>query len=140
MKKSHTLSFKDDYSFHLIGISSHENDYRLSWGINNQLGIAFTRSDNLIVHNPRLGQDQEFSLSQYFDEETYIQFNLISNRCDDGFLLEEMTNIDFVLQVSGEVSGDDLISLVAKLKQIDIITTAFVIDVDGLKSKKRLLF
>ena len=140
MKKSHTLSFKDDYSFRLIGISSHENDYRLSWGINNQLGIAFTRCDNLIVHNPRIGQDQEFSLSQYLDEETYFQYNLISNRCDDGFLLEEMTNIDFVLKVTGEVSGDDLTSLVAKLKQIDMITAAFVIDVDGLKSKKRLLF
>lgn len=140
MKKSHTLSFKDDFPFHLIGISSHENDYRLSWGINNQLGTSFTRADNLIIHNPRIGQDQEFSLSHYLDEETYIQYNLISNRCDDGFLLEEMTNIDFLLQLSGEMSGDDLTGLVNELKQIDMITTAFVIDVDGLKSKKRLLF
>jgi len=140
VKKSHKLSFKEDFSFHLIGISSHENDYRLSWGINNQLGTSFTRADNLVVHNPRIKEDQEFSLSQYLDEETFIQYNLISNRCDDGFLLEEMTNIDFLLQVAGEVSKNDMNSLVNKLKQTDMITAAFLIDVDGLKSKKRLLF
>ena len=88
----------------------------------------------------KLLQDQEFSLSKYLDEETYIQYNLISNRCDDGFLLEEMTNIDFLLQVSGEAGKEDLDSLVNKLKQTDMITAAFLIEVDGLKSKKRLLF
>jgi len=140
VKKSHKLSFKEEFSFHLIGISSHENDYRLSWGINNQLGTSFIRAENLVIHNPRIDQDQEFSLSQYLDEETYIQYNLISNRCDDGFLLEEMTNIDFLLQVSGEMNKTDLNSLVNKLKQADMITAAFLIDVNGLKSKKRLLF
>ena len=140
MKKTHTLSFKDDYSFHLIGISSHENDYRLSWAINSQLGTSFIRADNLVVHNPRIGQDQEFSLSRYMDEETYIQYNLISNRCDDGFLIEEMTNIDFVLQVTGEISEAELEGLVNKLRQVDMITTAFVMDVEKLKSRKRLLF
>ena len=102
--------------------------------------MTLARASNLVVHNPRIGQDQEFSLSQYVDEETYIQYNLISNRCDDGFLLEEMTNIDFLLQIAGEVSSDDLVELVEKLKQIDMITAAFVIDVEGLKSKKKLVF
>jgi hypothetical protein len=140
MKKSHTLSFKDEYSFHLIGISSHENDYRLSWGINNQLGISFVRTDNLVSYNQRIGQEQEFSLSQYLDEETCLQYNLISNRCDNGFLLEEMTNIDFLLQIVGEASEDDLSDIIHKLKEIDMITATFVINVDRLKSKKRLLF
>jgi hypothetical protein len=140
VKKSHTLSFKDDYSFHLIGISSHENDYRLSWAINNQMGTSFTRCNNLVTFNSRIKQDQEFSLSRYTDEETYIQYHLISNRCDNGFLLEEMTNIDFVILISGELSGEDIADFVENLRKIEMITAAFVIDVEGLKSRKRLLF
>ena len=139
-KKSHKLSFDEVYSFILIGISSHENDYRLSWAINNTLGIQLSKTHNLVIYNKRTDENQEFSLYQFTDEETLLQYHLISNRCDNGFLLEEMTNIDFLLQITGEVNKGVLSDTVLRLKEIEIITTAFAIDPESLKSKKKLIF
>jgi hypothetical protein len=139
-KKSHKLFVEDDFNFFLIGISSHENDYRLSWAINTKLKMALKRTENLQIHNSRIKQDQEFSLYQFTDPETLLHYNLIANRCDNGFLLEEMKNIDYVLKIAGD-AGQNFPGLLAdKLKKIDIITTAFEINPAELKSKKKLLF
>ena len=139
-KKSHKLIVEDDFHFFLVGISSHENDYRLSWAINTHLKMALKRADNLQIHNPRIKQDQEFSLYQFTDLETVLHYILIANRCDNGFLLEEMKNIDYVLKIMGDASKNFPEQLVNKLKKIDIITTAFEIDPSELKSRKKLLF
>jgi hypothetical protein len=140
IKKSHKLIVEDDFQFFLVGISSHENDYRLSWAINTHLKMAFKRTDNLEIHNPRINQDQEFSVYQFTDPETLLQYFLIANRCDNGFLLEEMKNIDYIMKITGDASKNFPGQLVNKLKKIDIITTAFEINHAGLKSRKKLLF
>ena len=139
-KKSHKLVVEDDFHFLLIGISSHENDYRISWAINTQLKMAFKRTDNLHIHNPRISEDQEFSLYQFTDPETLLHYDLFSNRCDNGFLLEEMKNIDYFLKISGDANKNFPTQLVNKLKKIDIITTAFEINPLKLKSRKKLIF
>ena len=139
-KKLHKLIVEDEYNFFLIGISSHENDYRVSWAINTNLKMAFRHTDNLQVHNPRISDSQEFSLYQYTDPETQIHYDLFSNRCDNGFLLEEIKNIDYILKISGDAGKSFPGQLVNKLKKIDILTTAFEIDPLSLKSKKKLIF
>jgi hypothetical protein len=131
---------EDDYNFLLVGISSHENDYRISWAFNTQLKMALKRTHNLQIHNPRVNEIQEFSIYRYTDSETLLQYELLSNRCDNGFLLEEMKNIDYILKISGDASKNFLVQLVNKIKKIDIITTAFEIDPQSLKSKKKLIF
>ena len=54
--------------------------------------------------------------------------------------IQELKNIDFFLQIFGEVSDEYKNELLKKLKNIDIITGAFIIDTDSLKSKKRLIY
>lgn len=139
-KRSHKLAYSKEYAFRLIGISSHENDYRVCWAINGELGLRLNRTDNLAVFHKKLGAKQEFSLFRYFDEEDYLDYHLISNRCEDGFLLEELKNIDYLLRISGDC--DDAIAdrLLEGLKNTGIITTAFHVSVPGLKSRDRLLF
>lgn len=131
---------QDDFNFLLIGISSHENDYRVSWAINQSLKMEFKRTDNIQIHNPRLSDVQEFSLYRYTDSKTHLHYDLFSNRCDNGFFLEEMKNIDYILKISGEVNKNFATLLVNKLKKIDLLTTAFAIDPLSLKSKKKLIF
>jgi hypothetical protein len=140
IKKLHKLVVEDDFHFLLIGISSHENDYRVSWAINTYLKMALKRAENLQIHNPRTGNDQEFSLYQYSDPETQLHYDLFSNLCDNGFFLEEMKNIDYLLKISGDYNKTFPVQLVNKLKKIDILTTAFEIDPLTLKSKKKLIF
>lgn len=137
-KKVHKLTEKEDYRFRLAGISSAENDYKLSWSLNQILGMNLVRINNLEVYHKRLDGKQAFSQFEYSDEETLIQYRLISNRSINGFLLEEMTNLDYLLQISGDTDDGWLESLIEKINNIDGIILAFPLDPNTLKSRKKL--
>jgi len=137
-KKVHKLTEKEEYRFKLAGISSAENDYKLSWSLNHILGINLVRIDNLEVYHKRLDDKQAFSQFEYLDEETLIQYRLISNRSVNGYLLEEMTNLDYLLQISGDTNEGWLEILMEKMNQIEGIILAFPLDPNKLKSRKKL--
>ncbi len=138
-KKIHKLSEKEDYPFELAGISSPENDYRLTWSLNNSLGIRLIRMDNLEIYHKRLDDKQTFPQFEYFDEETLLQYRLISNRSETGYLLKEMTKIDYLLQISGDLDEGWMENLIKKLNSVDGIILAFPIDPASLKSRNKLL-
>ena len=99
-RKIHKLTEKKELDFALIGITSPENDYRLSWTLNNNCGLQLSKKENLEVFNKRLDDKQEFSQFQYYDDNSLVLYRLISNRSEKGYLLEEMTNVDYIFQVS----------------------------------------
>lgn len=123
----------------LLGISSHENDYRLSWGINETLGFRLVKTDNYSSYNPRLKADQEFTSYTFNEDEDSSTYHLISNRCDNGFLLEELRNIDYLLRIETPDSSFDIKDLITRMRTVPFIFAVFHIDINSLKSKKRLL-
>jgi hypothetical protein len=139
-KKTHKLSIDAEYSSAIIAISSHENDYRLSWAINKQLGTNFVKTDNLVVFNKKYKVEQEFSLFVFEDEDSQVKYHLVANKCDKGYLIPELSNMDFFIQIYGEISADFKERLLEKLKKINIVTGAFIIDPSLLKSGKRLVY
>jgi hypothetical protein len=138
-KQTHKLSVKTEHGSVLIGISSHENDYRLSWAINKHLGTNLIKAENLVIYNEKFKVDQEFSLFVFEDEDRLIKYQLIANKCDNGYFIPELSNIDFFLQIHGEINNNYTGILLEKLKHIYIITAAFLIDPSSLKSRKRLI-
>ena len=70
------------------------------------------------MYHKKTGVRQEFSLYRYYDEETYLDYHLIANRCEDGFLLEELKNIDYFLRISGDCEDDFTERLLVKLLKI----------------------
>ena len=138
-KKIHTLKEKESYNFGLIGISSPENDYRISWILNNTMGYRLVKQEDLEVYHKRLEDTQAFHQFRYNDEETLLLYRLISNRCENGYLLEEMSNIDYLIQVSGEFNEKFIGVLVKKLNTLKEVTLAFPVDPATLKSRKKLL-
>jgi hypothetical protein len=139
-KKTHKLSINAEYSRAIIAISSHENDYRLSWAINKQLETNFVKTDNLVVFNKKYKIEQEFSLFVFEDEDSQVKYHLVANKCDNGYLIPELSNMDFFVQIDGEISADFKDRLVEKLKKINIVTGAYIIDPAILKSGNRLIY
>lgn len=139
-KKIHKLSVNLHSDFHIIGISSHENDYRLSWAINSQLNFSLSKSLNLEIFNDKKSEMQEFSVFTYNDENDLFRYDLISNRCHDGFLLPEYKNIDFFMLIHGELEDYEFNLLLGKLKHVEIVTLAFPLQDLPAKSKEKLLF
>jgi len=109
--------------FTIMGISSHENDYRLSWSVNEQLGLTFVKNENLVA-----GDGREFSCFVHEDENQSLL--LISNRCDNGFLLEKHKNIDFILKFNTELNDTEISAWLGNLKKVPLISTVFCIPVN----------
>jgi hypothetical protein len=138
-KKIVKLQISETNSFTLIGISSHENDYRLVWAMNNAFSFRFTRIENMVIFNQKLNADLEFSRFIFTDEDKYLTFHLISNRCPDGFLFPEIKNLDYLLQITGDMDSKHLVLFLKELKRVDIVSATFMIDPNQLKDAERKL-
>ncbi|GHT25141.1 hypothetical protein FACS189430_11310 [Bacteroidia bacterium] len=110
-------------SFTLIGISSHENEYRLAWSLNNFLELKFTQTE------PLKGKAGEFVryIHQGSDEPTVW---LISNRCDNAYLLNKYKNFDFLLKFERELDATELTEWLQKLKGVTLVSAILQIPVD----------
>jgi hypothetical protein len=133
------LEISPDLNFELIGISSHENDYRLVWAINKKWNVNFVRIDNLVLQSRREGCELEFGRFHYADEERLLAVYLISNRCPDGFLFREIKNMDFLVQIIGEMERGRYEDMLRSLKDIEIISGAYAIDPKSLKGISRII-
>ena len=110
--------------FSIIGISSHENDYRLSWNLNEQSGYRFTQGESLVT-----AAGKEFTCFVHQDDNQRL--TLISNRCDNGFLLEKYKNFDFILKFDGELNEAEISVLLRNLKKAPLVSAVFPIPVSN---------
>jgi hypothetical protein len=137
-KKTVKLRIESQPHYNIVGISSHENDYRLVWSMNEQLKMQFIRTTNLTVYDPKVEADLEFSRYIFNDEERYLKYEMLSNRCDNGFLFPEIKNVDYLLLITGELSHTAFEGLIKKTRKIDIVSTAFAIQAVKLKNLSKL--
>ena len=136
-KKKHKLTFQPDFSFFLLGISSSENDYRLSWEMNKILGISLRKGTDHVIKKKEI--EQVFLVYTFYDEEVYLQYSLIANKSENGFLIEELHNIDYFMQIHGDLSDNQKQQITSAVKNIKGVTGVFKLDINTLKSKNKLI-
>ncbi len=158
----YTLKIEYDYDFVLIGISSHEKDYRLCWALNKALEIELTRTDSLEIKSKKQDTPSFFSLFKYENsdefKEYFVLVNLSENRpfvskehtlfnkgkepssTESGILIPEHRQMDYFFVIRGEMDGVAVENILKKLKEIEFILTAVRVDVEELKSKINLVF
>ncbi len=107
--------------------------------MNNIFSFQFNRMENLVIFNQKLNADLEFSRFIYMDEDKYLTYHLISNRCPDGFLFPEIKNLDYLLQITGEIDPQHLAGILKELKKDGIVSATFMIDPKQLKDVERKL-
>lgn len=133
-----TFNIEEDYDFSLIGISCHAKDFRLCFELNKLLEIDLTRANDLEIISKNITGN--YALFEYLDEDNFLDYYLISNRGEKGFLIPEHKTIDFLLQLKGATNEDIEEDLISKICSLSIVLTAYQIDVDSLKSKQNLIF
>ena len=121
MVKRVKLDIKPE-AFSIIGISSHENDYRLSWSINEQMNLSFAQNNSIETDDGK-----EFSC--FVHEDDYQTIILISNRCENGFLLEKYKNFDFFLKFYPELDEAKTSEWLRNLKKVPLISAVLSIPV-----------
>jgi len=115
------------------------SNYRIAWGMNKLFEIDLERVDDIDIS---FDSDKKgnFSLYRFNDEESYTTFHLLSNRCDSGYLIPELKQIDYFLQYWGPMSDQELSSFKDELREIPSVLVAIQIDPMELKSRNNLLF
>jgi len=160
----HTLEISYDYDFLLIGISSHEKDYRICWALNKKLGIDLVKQDSLEIKGKKQTTPSYFSFFIFDKEEDFLEYSVIANfsenkalvtkentlfneddtskkdQSENELLIPEQKQMNYFFMVRGEVDDDEAEELVKSIKEIDVVQTAIRIDVTQLKSKQNLIF
>lgn len=139
-KAKHTLVLADDFDFDLIGICSHQRDYRLCWSINEALDLELAKAQEPFMVSGRKGEVlSKHSFYEWEDEQNHLSYHLIKNKSDNTFLVPEKAQIDYFLVIRelGMINIDDFLT---KVKKISSILTAFIYDPNELKSSKHLIF
>jgi len=137
--KKHKLDLAIDEDFCLLGVVSDEPDYKLCWMINQSLDMNFEKQEDLQLFHPRLKMEQVFSLFTYLDEHALITFRIIRNRTENGYYLDELKNIDYLIHIQGEINTskiNDFIHAVGSLKPIRMCVPS---DLTRIKNRERLL-
>ena len=159
----HTLKIEYDYDFTLIGISSHEKDYRICWALNKILELDLIKNESLEIKSNKQNTPSFFSLFSFENTEEFLEYFVISNLSENklstskdttlfgkgdkesqsnekGMLIPEQKQMNYFLVIRGEVSKKEIKEIITKIKKLDFIQTAVCIDVKELKSKKNLIF
>lgn len=151
----------DEIDYHLIAIHTSIEDYRLAYFINQILPINLCKNGNEIQINIKEGQTK-FSRFSYQDVENTIYWNLIQNRNEviqqkneksqnlfsnidmevstKVYLLSEFKKVDYFLKIENMDKVMNVDEIQVLLNTIDIISTAYSIDLNKIKAKNNLIF
>ena len=164
-----TLEENYNFDFVLFAINSSFPDYQICFCINNALEIDMHKESPIELQNKKQKGHLEFSMFQFYDEENFLNYELISNRSYNsvsaiekdngkkitqgdlfsnheeatqqiGFLIPELEKTDYLLVVRTEYDSS-LINFIEKsLKKIEEISSIRYVKPDDLNSKKNLIF
>ncbi len=135
-----TLEIEYDYDFVLIGISSHEKDYRICWALNNKLELNLVKTEPYEIKEKKHEETSHFSFFVCEQPDEFREYLVIANRSEKGMLIPEQKQVDYFFVIKGEIEQAEIAEIIKKMKDVNLILTAFQIDISTLKSKQNLIF
>ncbi len=131
---------EQEYNYEMIGICSHHSDYRLAWGINNQLNIQLYKSLNDYTVLNKKGECVSFhSMYHFKDEENLTEYLLIKNKNLGKFLIPENPDIDFFLFLIENHSWKTF-ELIEQLRNIPTVLATYAYEPEKILSAENLIF
>jgi hypothetical protein len=118
----------------LLGLVSAEPDYKLSFILNKNFRISLKNIPSVKLTDED-GSELDFSRFSDTSRSPDIIFNLFSNRSGKHFLLKKLKNVDYVFQIQNTDNGININYITTILKEIDLITAVFNIDMNMIKDK-----
>lgn len=133
------LEFDYDFSFILFGISSRVPDYHLCWHLNRALKIEMYRSEaHAVMKQGTHGKYERFTWSRTVNECATI-WNLVANQSNDGALLKQHKNFDYLLVIDSDEEIDTA-TLIKKIREIPVVLACYQIDPERIKQRENLIF
>lgn len=126
-----------DEDFELIGVSSHEKDYRLAWALNRAMNWSLQRVEDIEL-DQKTGVSMHAQFQFTHPVEGHI-YTLIDNKTENGLLIPELAGFDYLIKVdqSAEVMDDDFYK---SLRKTPFILAVYPVDLSKIKSKQNLFY
>jgi hypothetical protein len=124
----------------LIGICSHQFDYRLVWEINNLLGIQLSKGEGFFEVSHKKAHIT--SLHNYYemqDEDNFLSIYLVKNKGDKKLLIPEKSQIDYFLFILKN-QNFKCTDLIQKLKSSKIILASLLLNPTDYPSTEEIIF
>ena len=123
--KKYELTFDEEQPFEIYGISSAFADYRLTWELNQVLGIHLEKTENSFeVFIPKTKSNQQFRYFFYEDQELLTKFFLVKNKQEQHLLQADRPMIDYFLVLKEDFSHQPE-TLIEQLRAINGIVAVF---------------
>ncbi|MEY4992516.1 MAG: hypothetical protein RI948_1398 [Bacteroidota bacterium] len=123
--KKYELTLDDEQPFEVYGISTAFADYRLTWELNQMLGIRLEKEQQRFeLYMPKLKTQQAFSYFSYEDQELLTRFYLIKNKQDQQLLQADRPMIDYFLVLKDNFSHEAT-ALLEQLRKINGVVAVF---------------
>lgn len=132
------LEIEEDYDFHLIGIVAHVKDYRLSWELNRNLNLDLFKDQDLEIKMKE--NSKSFSFHLYIDEDNSVEYYLLGNKSESGYLIPEESKCDYLFILKGNIESEAVKEILKQLHSFKLILACYSLEVEKLKSKKNLIF
>lgn len=137
-KRVHKLALGPDEDFSLLSLVCDDRDYRLCWALNEAHGYHFTREEDLELIHTKSKTRQHFALFSYLDEMRMIEYRIIRNQGEEGYFLEELRNIDYLVHIQGAHPGDIPGEFAANALQLDSVRFCAPADISRIRERGRL--
>jgi hypothetical protein len=137
--KRHKLDLAIEEDFCLLGVVTDEPDYKLCWLINHTLDMNFEKQEELQLFHRKLDEEQVFSLFSYHDNDAMISFRIIRNRAENGYFLDELKNIDYLIHIQGEINTNRISSFMLSVGALEPVRMCVPSDLSRINNKERLL-
>jgi len=123
--KKYDLTLDDEQPFEVYGISSAFADYRLTWELNQMLGIHLEKEQQSFeLYLPKLKINHLFSYFTFEDQELLTRFFLIKNKQEQQLLQADQPMIDYFLVLKENYSHEPA-TLIEQLRTINGIVAVF---------------
>ena len=136
--KKHKLNLAIEEDFCLLGVVTDEPDYKLCWMINRFLDMNFEKQEELQLFHRKLNEEQVFSHFSYHDSDTLITFRIIRNRGENGYFLDELKNIDYLIYIQGEINTMRIHDFMQSVGSLEPVRMCVPSDLSRIKNKERL--
>lgn len=140
MKKSRLL-IDYEFDFTILALLSPMREYKLAWYINQLLHIRLVKDKDIQLN---FTNQPNLCISNYIFATEHSTLRLLKNRSvgedEQGFLLPELKQFDYLIMLQGEGDFFDKDALPAVLQKIPTVEYVKPIEVYDLKSKENLIF
>lgn len=128
-KNKEVLNLEGNCNFKLVAISTQLNINKLVWELSNAFGIK-------LVRNAELEAVNAFPIFSYRNTKPAVVVSLIQNRFEGKMLVKQLSNVDYIIEFTGELLPNEFKSYMIAIKKIPNIIAAIEIVPSSIKRKE----